>query len=113
MIARLGSRSHWSPTCFFRYWKDSGHTEQSCGFRLCVIPSWPLGKGVVALRSHVLKGTRTACGIREFLHWLPPFCFNTAAARVPPSPMRQLRDGSAPSAARPMGAFALGGGPAV
>ena len=24
--------------------EDSGHTEQSWGFRLCVIPSWP-GKG--------------------------------------------------------------------
>ena len=30
---------------------------------------------VVALRGHVLKGTKTACGIREFLHQLPRFCF--------------------------------------
>ena len=30
---------------------------------------------VVAVRGDVLKGIRTACGIREFPHWLPPFYF--------------------------------------
>jgi len=49
---------------------------------------------VVAVHGHVLKGIRTACAFASFLIGFLPSTLYTAAARVPPSPMRQLRDGT-------------------